>query len=85
MRVKTNAQVYGFGAGIEGIKTFWAARAGFEAQMTKTIAAADFEKEYANLIAYADEYSFTKETVQEFNDIWVEANRTELQAAGIID
>ena len=53
--------------------------------MIKTIAAPDFEKEYANLIAYADEYNLTKETVQEFNDVWVEANREALKAAGIID
>lgn len=84
-RLTTNAQIYGFGASNEDIKVFWAARAGFEAQVTKTIAAADFEKEYANLIAYADEYNLTKETVAKFGKIWVDANRDALKTAGIID
>lgn len=85
--VKYDSQVYSFGADIEGIKTFWAARSGFEQQMTKTIAAKteNFEKEYSKLIEYADEYGFNAEAVQQFNDKYVEANRTELKAAGIID
>lgn len=77
---------YSFGMRIEGIQEFWSARTGFEDQMKKVMAATpeNFESAYADLVNFCEQNSLTAETVQEFNDLFVEYNYAQLQDLGII-
>ena len=79
--------IYGTGKNIEGCAEFWTARAGFEAQMKRMLAATpeNFEKEMQELFDYAEENGLTDETLKEYNDYFVEINRTYLKAYGVID
>lgn len=83
----TDYNVQGLGQNLESMKNFWSARSGYEAQIIKTVAASPekFEQEYNNLLQYADDNFFTQEAMQEFSKYFVEANRKELNAAGILD
>lgn len=84
--VSVDATVHGaFGQMNEDIKTFWAARPGFEDQLKKVFAAeteADFEKNLEALRQYADENSLTEETFEQFSKDWVEMNKVDLELAG---
>lgn len=85
--LKTDAYIYSSGLVLDSVSNFWSARAGYEDQVKKVITASadNFENEYNNLIQYANDNYLTEETVQEFNDWFVENNREELKAAGIIE
>ena len=77
--------VYGTGQVIEGLQTFWKARAGFEDQMKKVLVAEDdaaFETQLTKLRQYADANGFTKETMKKFSEWWTEQNEVNLKAAG---
>ena len=83
--VPVSNNIYTSGLHIDGIKQFWDARAGFEDQMKKVIAASDdaeFERELQELYAYADQNGLTEETIQEFADMFLEANLDALKNAG---
>ena len=83
--VPVSNNIYTSGLHIDGIKQFWDARAGFEDQMKKVIAASDdaeFERELQELYAYADQNGLTEETIQEFADMFLEANLDALKKAG---
>lgn len=77
--------IYGTGQAIEGLQTFWKARAGFEDQMKKVLVAEDdaaFEAQLTKLREYADTNSYTTDTMKEFSEWWAERNETNLKAAG---
>ena len=84
--IAVDKNIYGSGMVLESAKEFWGSRSGFENEIKKVIAAKtdDFEKEYNNLIDYADSINLDAETIQEFNDLFVEKNRKQLEEAGII-
>lgn len=83
---KTN-QIYSLGIDIEGVKEFWAARAGFESQMKKMLAATPdkFEQEMQKLFEYAEDNGLTDEVLKEYNELFIETNREYLKAYGVID
>jgi len=86
IQVNVGSAIYGSdGMAMEGIKTFWAARAGFEAQIKKVIASPDFEAELQELFDYCEENAMTEETAKAWNDKWVEMNKVPLIAAGLIE
>jgi len=83
--VPVSNNIYTSGLHIDGIKQFWDARAGFEDQMKKVIAASDeatFERELQELYAYVEQNGLTEETIQEFSEMFLEANLDALKAAG---
>ena len=70
--------IYGndFLSAVDGCKTFWAARNGFESALTKIFASAneqDFETNYKALIEYAERYDFNEETLKEANKFYEES------------
>ena len=89
MYFPVNVNVYnGVGQSVEGLKQFWAARAGFENQMKKVIVAesdAEFDKQLAELDAYAIENGFDDKALSEFNDKFVEQNEDALRLYGFIE
>ena len=81
----TGIDIYGTGQVIEGLETFWKARAGFEDQMKKVLVAEDeaaFEAQLTKLREYADNNGFTAEAMKEFSEWWAEQNEANLKAAG---
>jgi len=85
--MKTEPYAYSAGLVFEEWQKFMESWSGFNNQMIKVIAASteNFDKEYNNLIQFCDENYLTEENVQLFNDWFVEQNREQLEAAGIID
>lgn len=85
--VNKNSHVYQFGASFEGLQEFWKSRAGFEDQMKKVMAATpeNFETAYQALLQFADEHYLNQESIQVFNDAFVEANRDKLIEMGVIE
>lgn len=84
----TNYNLHSYGvSNVEGLKTFWSARSGFENQLKKVVAATpdNFDKEMENLKEYCVENGWTDEAMLEFNEKFVEANEKELRNAGYID
>ena len=61
-------------------------RDGFEKQLKKLIVAKPdkFDEELKNTIQYCEDNSLTEETLKEFNDLFIETNRAELKAAGLV-
>ena len=85
IQVNVGSAIYGGqGMALESIKTFWAARSGFEAQLKKVMAAKDFDKELQELFDYCEENSMTEATEKEWNDEWIKLNEVPLKAAGLI-
>lgn len=84
--VKSGCQAYGLGMKVEGIAEFWTARDGFEKQLKKLIVVKPdkFDEELKNTIQYCEDNSLTEETLKEFNDLFIETNRAELKAAGLV-
>ncbi len=77
--------IYVSGLQIDGVKQFWDARAGFEDQMKKVIVASDeaeFNRELQELYDYAEQNGLTEETLEEFSEMFLEANLDALKAAG---
>ena len=86
--VPVSNNIYTSGLHIDGIKQFWDARAGFEDQMKKVIAASDdavFNRELQELYAYAEQNGLTEETIQEFSEMFLEANLDALKKAGFFN
>jgi hypothetical protein len=86
--VPVSNNIYTSGLHIDGIKQFWDARAGFEDQMKKVIAASDeaeFNRELQELYAYAEQNGLTEETIQEFSEMFLEANLDALKNAGFFN
>lgn len=84
---KVQCQLYNaVGLQVEGNAQFWKARNGFEQQMKKMLAATPdkFEAEYQALLQYAEQNGLTEETRQQYNDIFVEANREYFIQYGLI-
>lgn len=72
---------------VEGLKTFWDVRNAWEGMLKKAFVAAtdeEFEKCYNDAVKFAEDNGLTDETLKEYNDWFVEANRDKLQGAGII-
>lgn len=87
LKADTTMQLYNtLGLQVEGNAKFWKARNGFEQQMKKMLAATPdkFEAEFQALCDYAEEYGLTEETRKEYNDLYVEANRTYFIQYGLI-
>ena len=85
--VEQTIHIYQSGLGLEGVQQFWDARAGFENQMKKVIVAAndeEFQRQFQALCTYAEENGFTEELLADFTEIFLEANKESLKAAGII-
>ena len=80
--------VYGaIGTQVDGCNQFWAARNGFENLVKKIIVSAtedEYNKRYEDLLVYCEENGLTDETLKQFNELFVETNRSYLQAEGII-
>ena len=88
IKVASNNQIYGLGISVEGIAQFWTARAGYENQMKKVIVAAseaEFETQLEILCQYAEDNGLTDETLQEYNDLFIEKNREALERAGLVE
>lgn len=87
VKVNTVCKIYNsLGLSVKGIEQFWAARDGFEQQMKKVLVATpeNFETELNELFEYAEQNGLTETTLQEFNDLFVETNRAQLEGAGVI-
>lgn len=85
--INTNATLHQYGVTVsEDINEWWAARPGFEKQLTKLIVSdpADFDKELAELSAYSESVGLTDEAMDVFNQKFIEANKDRLDAAGIV-
>lgn len=85
--VKVLHTFYQFGVSkIEGLKSFWAARNGFENQLKKTIAASPekYDTEMQELLNYMENNGITDEAMLEYNREWVAANEKELKDAGYL-
>lgn len=85
---KVDQLVYSLGQSVDGLKTFWAARTGFENQLKKVIVAgteAEFDSQLKVLRQYAEENGLTDETLKEYNDLFVEKNYDLLKKQGIIE
>lgn len=84
--VAVGTQIYAsFGQSNEKIKEFWSARPGFESLLVKLLVAENddaFDAALARVIEYMDENGFTQDTMKEYSLAWVEANKTQLKAAG---
>lgn len=85
--VEESIHIYESGLTIEGVEQFWAARNGFENQMKKVIAADSdeaFNRQLQALITYAEENGLNDETLEEFTEMFLEANEEHLKNAGLI-
>ncbi len=83
--VPVSNNIYISGLQIDGVKQFWDARAGFEDQMKKVIVAssdAEFNKELQELYDYAEQNGLNEETLEEFSEMFLEANMEALKEAG---
>lgn len=83
--VPMSNNIYTSGLDIDGVKQFWDARAGFEKQMTKVIVAKDdeeFNRQLQRLYEYAEQNGLTEETLEEFEEKFLEANLEALKEAG---
>ncbi len=86
--VPVSNNIYVSGLEIDGVKQFWDARAGFEDQMKKVIAAsseAEFNRELQELYDYAEQNGLNEETIQEFSEMFLEANLEALKKAGFFN
>ncbi len=82
--VPMSNNIYTSGLDIDGVKQFWDARAGFEKQMTKVIVAKDdeeFNRQLQRLYEYAEQNGLTEETLEEFEEKFLEANLEALKEA----
>lgn len=69
----TNIYSHSINTNVEGIASFWAARNGFESELTKVFAAADdaeFEKQYQKMVDYAHEYGLTPDTLADLEEYY---------------
>lgn len=85
--VEKSIHIYESGLTIEGVEQFWAARNGFENQMKKVIVADSdevFNRQLQALITYAEENGLNDETLEEFTEMFLEANEEHLKNAGLI-
>ena len=85
--VKESIHIYQSGLSLEGEQQFLDARAGFENQMKKVIVAADdaaFARQLQALCDYAEQNGYTDDLLEEFTELFLEANREALQKAGIL-
>lgn len=72
---------------VEGLASFWTVRNAWEGLLKKAFVAesdAEFEKCYNEAVKFAEDNGLTDETLKQYNDWFVEANRAKLKAAGII-
>ena len=85
--MEKSIHIYESGLTIEGVEQFWAARSGFENQMKKVIVADSdeaFNRQLQALITYAEENGLNDETLEEFTEMFLEANEEHLKNAGLI-
>ena len=86
--IESSIHIYKSGLELEGEQQFLDARAGFENQMKKVIVAssdAEFDRQLQALCTYAEENGYTEDLLEEFTEMFLEANRKSLKKAGIID
>ena len=85
--VTSAVEIFTFGvSNVESISEWWEGRPGFEKQLTKVLVSspANFDAELAKLAEYSKSVGLTDEAMKAFNDAFIEANKTRLDAAGIV-
>lgn len=85
--IESSILIYKTGLTIDGVKQFWDARDGFERLVKKVIVSSDdeeFERRLQELCQYAEDNGFTEDVLEEFTQMFLEANENSLKAAGII-
>ena len=85
--IDSSIHIYKSGLELDGVKQFWDARAGFENQMKKVIVSAsdeEFNRQLQALRTYATDNGLTEDVLEEYTEIFIEANEKSLKEAGII-
>lgn len=85
--VTSAVEIFSFGvSNVESISEWWQGRPGFEKQLTKVLVSkpANFDVELAKLAEYSKSVGLTDEALKALNEAFIEANRSRLDAAGIV-
>ena len=78
----SNLDIYSVTSEIPGVKTFWSARNTFEDALAQLFAASsdeEFEARYKALIELSERNGLTDETLKQFNDLFAETNKQNME------